>query len=163
MAERHKSDSGVQREAEGVILAALNEQHGWNLTKHGTRLDLNEKMWVEVDAVDRENKLMVEVFARQGALKPGQRKKICQDLLKFSLLQALDEYAVWKRYIVFADDEARSSFNGWPGLAAERLGVEFLIADIDPELRASIRQAQQQQVMVNIGDTADDVDVVDET
>src|SRR5947209_4817982 len=80
----HLSDAAIQRSAEAVILAKVAEHFGVDLSPK--RLVFPSGAQVEVDGASSDNSILVEVFARQGALKGGQQKKVCQDALKLITL-----------------------------------------------------------------------------
>lgn len=80
--EAHASDSTAQSDAEPLILAAVADQLGVKLAPR--RLALPGGATADVDGVAADESVLVEVFARQGALKGGQRGKIARDALNSS-------------------------------------------------------------------------------
>lgn len=149
----HRSDSAVQRAAEATILAAVAARLGVALSPRSFVLPNGSR--VQVDGTDPDVSVLVEVFARQGALKGGQQKKVCQDALKLITLRCMHPNA--RLVIAFADEHASAyaSSGTWVAEALSTWGVEVLVVEIDPALRARIREAQARQVMLN----ADDSDI----
>jgi hypothetical protein len=150
----HPSDSSMQRRAEAAILAAVSAELRVILTPRS--LVLSNGSRVEVDGTAPDLSVLVEAFARQGALKGGQQKKVCQDALKLITLGRIHPDA--RLVIAFADPEAAeyASRGTWVAEALATWGVEVIVVDIDPELRTQIREAQLRQVMLNPPDpTAD--------
>lgn len=145
----HLSDSAVQRAAEAVIVHRLAAELGVPL-QSGGRVPVGGGAYVEVDARSDDGAVFVEAYARQGALKGAQLKKIGQDILKLALLRRQPEYLNARAIIVFASEEARSSIRGWVAQAAIEFGVDLRTIEVPDELREQVRAAQQRQVMVNL-------------
>ena len=146
----HRSDSAVQRAAEATILAAVAARLGVALAPRSFVLPNGSR--VDVDGTALDASVLVEVFARQGALKGGQQKKVCQDALKLITLRHMHPNA--RLVIAFADEHASTyaSSGTWVAEALSTWGVEVLVVEIDPALRARIREAQARQVMLNASD-----------
>lgn len=145
--EAHASDSTAQAAAEPLILAAVAEQLGVTLAPR--RLALPGGASADVDGVAADESVLVEVFARQGALKGGQRGKIARDALK---LITLGRHRPGARLILALADEAAAKplkAKSWLAEALTTFQIEVLVVDLDPDLRAGIRAAQVRQVMVN--------------
>ena len=158
MTANSQSDSAIQRDAEGAIIAALAAKLGVTLVSGGT-LPLSGGVKIQLDARSEDGKFAVEAYARQGVLRGGQLKKISQDVLKLALLRREPDFAEVRPIIVFASEEARSSITGWVKRAAEVFDVELHVVDIDPDLRAEIVATQELQKMVNVPlpSVADDI------
>lgn len=111
----HASDSAVQRDAEGALLAVLSHELGVPLTPR--RLSLPDGSYVDVDGVSRDPDVLVEAWAHQGQPKGAQTKKILMDAMKSSHAAAvLDEE--WRTILLFSDEAAaRPSWGrfGTPG------------------------------------------------
>lgn len=143
----HASDSTAQSDAEPLILAAVAEQVGVALEPR--RLTLPGGATADVDGVAPDESVLVEVFARQGALKGGQRGKIARDTLK---LITLGQHRPAARLILaLADEAAAKPLKGksWLAEALATFEIEVLLVSLDAEVRAGIRAAQVRQVMVN--------------
>jgi hypothetical protein len=143
----HVSDSAIQREAEKVILERASHLLGVTLAPRSLSLPGGAR--VDVDGASADLSVLLEVFARQGMLKGGQQKKVCQDALKLITLGRLHPRA--RLLLVFADDQAAAyaTTRTWVAEALATWGVEVIVVDVGEELRAQIRQAQQRQIMVN--------------
>ena len=147
-AVRHASDSTEQRLAEMEIVTLLSAELGVMLGPGG-RIHVGDGSYVQVDARTSDDRVLVEVYARQGALHGGQLKKIGQDILKFALLRQQDHLAESQLIIAFASQEAVDSIRGWVAVAAFNFGVELRLVDIGAELRSILVAAQARQVMQN--------------
>ncbi len=141
------SDSAVQRSAETVILAKVAEHFGTPLAPR--TLTLKGGTRVQVDGAASDNSIFVEVFARQGALKGGQQKKVSQDALK--LITIARAHPDGRLVLAFADGEAAvyAAPGTWVSEALATWGVTVLVVEIDDQLRADIKDAQVRQIMVN--------------
>jgi hypothetical protein len=147
----HASDSTAQSDAEPLILAAVSGQFGVALAPR--RLTLPGGATADVDGVAPDESVLVEVFARQGALKGGQRGKIARDALK---LITLGQHRPGARLILALADEAAAKplkAKSWLAEALTTFSIEVLVVDLDPDVRAGIRDAQVRQVMVNTAPT----------
>lgn len=92
MTANSQSDSAIQRDAEGAIVAALAAKLGVTLVSGGT-LPLSGGVTIQLDARSEDGKFAVEAYARQGVLRGGQLKKIAQDVLKLALLRREPDFA----------------------------------------------------------------------
>jgi hypothetical protein len=148
--EVHRSSSIEQQDAEPVILAMVAEQIGTALTP--ARVELRGGSRVEVDGTDDSRTVFVEVYARQGALKGGQVKKVAQDILKLAMLGRNRPGA--RLVLVLASPEAARTVTGqgWLAEAVTEFGIEVLVAEIDASTREGLRDAQRRQVMINPAD-----------
>lgn len=143
----HKSDSAAQREAEEAIRAALSESLGRPLAE--TDLTLGNGSKVRIDAVDDDETIFVEIFARQGRPRSGQLHKVSTDTLKLATLRR--ERPKARCILAFADDDAAAPFQGesWRSAAIRDWEIEIVVVQIDDEVRRGVREAQVRQVMVN--------------
>ncbi len=80
MSAGQQSDSREQRAAEPLILRRVAEHLDRPLTPQTVKLASGAK--VQVDGVAGDMSAFVEIFARHGALKGGQQKKVSHDALK---------------------------------------------------------------------------------
>jgi hypothetical protein len=145
--EDHPSNSAVQQKAEAAILVEVSAHVGAALAPRV--LTLANGARVNVDGAAPDLSILVEVFARQGPLKGGQQKKVCQDALKLITLARILPDA--RLVIAFADREAAAyaSTGTWVAEALATWRVEVLVVDVGPELSNAISQAQLRQVMIN--------------
>lgn len=104
---------------------------------------------MQVDGADANESVFVEIFARQGALKGGQRHKVATDALKLLTLGRSRPDA--QLIIAFADLEAASyaTKGTWMAEALAAWGVTVLVVELDGSVRDGIRAAQARHTMVN--------------
>lgn len=144
----HLSDSAEQRSAEAVILAAVGGSIGAELAPETLNLPGGSR--VDVDGVAEDRSVLVEVFAHQGPLKPGQRHKVARDALKLiTVAQALPERP--RMMLAFGDEQAAAALQGksWLAEALVTWEIEVVLAELEPNVKAGLRAAQARQVMVN--------------
>jgi len=143
----HASDSNAQRTAEGYALRILETRLSASFVD-GAQLPV--ALGVKPDGVDVDRKIVVEIFARVGALKSGQTHKVKADLFKLAYIrQQLGPD--WKAYFCFVDAAAAASTQGksWHAQAAKAFGVDVVVIELPAEVRTSVLAAQGAQRMVN--------------
>jgi hypothetical protein len=145
--EGHVSDSAVQRRAEEVIRSLLSKRLGVALETRTIKLAAGAP--VQVDAASSDNRVLAEIFARQGTLKGGQQKKVAIDTLKLITVRA--EHPDTRLVLCFADKAAAAYAlgGGWVAQALRTWNVDVEVIEISAELRAEITAAQAGQTMVN--------------
>ena len=143
----HPSDSADQRLAERHVLTALETLWGATFVS-GTNVPVDAG--VQPDGVDLERKLVVEVFARVGRLKPAQAHKVKADILKLAYLRKLLG-PDWRVVFCFVDREAAAFLLGksWAARAAQDFGVEVVIQALPDDVRDRVMAAQVRQRMTN--------------
>ena len=108
LAEAHVSDSLVQRRDEGVIRGLFAERLGVKLVPRTIKLKAGAL--VQVDAASPDDRVLAEIFARQGTLKGGQQKKVAIDTLK--LITVRQERPGTELVLCFADEAAAAYATG---------------------------------------------------
>jgi hypothetical protein len=143
----HQSDSAEQHDAELLILKAIGEKLGRELTR--TRIDFDGGSWAEVDGVDPDETVFVEAFAHHGLTKAAQKHKVARDALKLITLARTRPDA--RLIIAFADDEASrfATQRSWVAAALAAWGVQVMVVELDAAISDGIRTAQIRQKMVN--------------
>ena len=105
---------------------------------------------VKPDAIDLENKIVVEAYARIGPLKGAQKHKVKGDILKLALIgETLGPS--WRLIYCFASHEAAKYARGdsWVARAALHFQVEITVVDLGNEQKQNVIAAQKRQIMVN--------------
>ncbi len=143
----HPSDSTAQREAEQHLLLALQESIGAHFVADAT-LPLDPS--IKPDGVDPQRKIVVEVYARVGALKGAQLHKAKADLLKLAYVR-YQLGADWRAIVCFGSREAAAFLLGrsWAAEAARAFGVEVMVEELPAHQRERVLAAQERQCMVN--------------
>jgi len=143
----HPSDSADQRVAERATLSALEALWG---TSFVTGTIVLVEAGVAPDGVDLDRKVVVEVYARVGKLKPAQCHKVRADLFKLAYLRKLLG-PEWRVVFCFVDPQAASFLMGksWAAQAALAFGVEVVVQELPPDLRERVMAAQLRQRMTN--------------
>ncbi|SEA98464.1 hypothetical protein [Alkalimonas amylolytica] len=144
---KHLSDSSEQREAESHMLCELEKKLDLHFDQ-GARLPVS--VGVQPDAIDLQNKVVVEVYARVGAVKGAQLHKIKGDVLKLALI-GKELGSDWRKIMCFASDSAAGYVQGksWVAEAAKVFGIEIHVVALSSELQAKVMAAQTRQKMVN--------------
>ena len=142
-----QSDSSEQRAAEEMIRSQVAAYLGKELKS--ITLTLESGAAVQVDGAAEDESAFVEIFARQGALKGGQRHKVATDALKLITIGRSRPGA--DLVIAFADEQAASyaTRGTWMSEALATWGVKVLVVKLDDKIRDGIRDAQVRQQMVN--------------
>jgi hypothetical protein len=146
----HRSDSTMQREVEAPIRKLVEARLGRQLPSAMVRLDGGAP--VQVDGVADDESVLVEIFAHQGRLKPGQRRKVASDVLKLLTLGRGRPHT--KLYLAFADDEAaaHTQGSGWLARAVATWGVGVIVVPLHERDLDRIRAVQKEQEMRNLDD-----------
>jgi hypothetical protein len=145
--ERHASDSLEQQQAEAFMLKSLAEKLHLSFNKE-TKLPIDTG--VQPDAIDLNNKVIVEVYAHVGELKGAQLHKVKGDILKLIFVEEkLGEK--WRKILCFEDDAAAKYARGgsWVAEAVRTFGVEVRVAKLSEEQLNQVKLAQRRQRMVN--------------
>jgi hypothetical protein len=125
------------------MLQALNRDLGLSLAP--AWIPLPDGSHVEVDGVDRNNRIYVEAFAHQGPVKGGQIHKVVSDAFKLAFIGRNNEYS--RLLLAFADATAAAPFksNRWFGQAIKQLGIEVVVVPLPSDVRKRLMEAQQRQ------------------
>jgi hypothetical protein len=143
----HPSDSSVQVEAQAIIREKISTRLEVALAP--ATVTFATGATVQVNGAAPDESVLVEIFARQGRLKPGQQKKVALGAFKLITLRQSRPNA--RLILAFADAEAAAHVlgDGWLAQALTVWGVEVLVVDLDDEQRDKIRAAQILQDMRN--------------
>jgi hypothetical protein len=143
----NQSDLSVQLAAEAKILELLQITFGPGLNPDTVPLDGTAS--VQVDAVSPNRTVFIEIFAHQGQLKGGQKRKIALDALK--LITIGREYPDAELVIALADDAAAASLksDSWLAVALRAWNVKVVVVTLPDDTRSQLRHAQVQQKMDN--------------
>ena len=144
---KHLSDSSEQQSAETYILKTLEQSLGLHFDNDAT---LPIEIGVKPDAIDPITKVVVEVYARVGEVKGGQKYKIKGDILKLAFIEKMLGKG-WRTILCFASDEAAKYVQGgsWVAEAAKAFNVEIHVVSLPVELCNSVVSAQKRQRMIN--------------
>jgi|GEM_PF-945402 len=143
----HPSDSATQRYAEALIREMLADAFGVELKPKSVML--GERATVALDGASPDESVLVEIFARQGTLKAGQKQKVKGDALKLITL-AQTRPGVRLVLAFGSEDAARFALEAsWVAEALRIWGVEVFVAELEPDVRSGLHAAQARQIMVN--------------
>jgi hypothetical protein len=140
MKGRHKSDSLEQRRVESEMSERLKLQP--------TSLTLNCGNQVKLDGFDRKRRILCEVYAHIGPLKPGQINKVAKDILKMLLVEADQGKRHWRKIYCFANEVPKQlGRNGrsWLAHSREQFGIKFMRVRLANATIASLKKAQRRQ------------------
>jgi hypothetical protein len=140
---RSPSDSHEQRQAETLMVAALGNELGVQLTPR--RLAVGDGVHVELDAAAEDLSILVETYAHQGSVKSGHRRKVLADAFKLAFVaRTLDRPS--RLILLMSCEEAAKCFRrGWPAEALATFGIEMKVIEIDAAVRQELRDAQERQ------------------
>jgi len=146
MSKDPRGNSSVQQRAEVAMRTLLQAEHGL-LAELNWKID--DDVEVQIDAVNSDRSVLIEIFARQGNLLDGQKKKIAKDILKLALIGIGD--APKKRRLILAHANPAISkhvtHESWLSRATAKFGIEeiCLFDKLPEELKAEIRETQKTQ------------------
>jgi hypothetical protein len=133
------SDTSVHQEAEAAILrAAATFLERPDLRER--RVNLPGGSLVEVAGATDDMSAFVQVYAHQGAMKGGQKRKLALDVLKLITLRKHHPNA--QLYLAFCSDTARASITGWTAEAIATWKVRTLVLPLEDELRERLVRTQ---------------------
>lgn len=139
----HASDSTEQRTAEVAIVAAVSGIVGVPLTP--ARITIADAR-VEIDGASEDRSVLVEAYARIGAVRGGQPKKLATDA--FKLAWAGEKLGAQRLIIAVAGEEADAYLRragAWLTAALRDANVEIIHVPLSVELRESLADAQARQ------------------
>jgi hypothetical protein len=139
----HDSDSGEQSAAEPLILAVVEKALGVPLQRRSLTLENGAR--VDVDGVAVDGSVFVEIYAHQGSLNGGNKRKVATDALK--LIAIGHEHPGSNLVLAFADPEVVSWATGrsWLAAALRTSKIRVLAVELDEDVRAGLRAAQVRQ------------------
>lgn len=138
-------NSSVQSEAEHEIRNLLQKTFENPLMP--MVLSVGDGIRVAVDAGYADHSVMIEIFARQGKLLDGQKRKIAKDILKLALLR--NKYPNARLILAFANPLINDylSRGTWISLTVRQFNLEpkDVFADLSTASKARISEAQYRQ------------------
>lgn len=104
-----------------------------------------------MDGVDRGSRALCEVFARIGALKPGQRHKLATDMLKLLTVEhhlvAKGRPEKWRKSICVTDKPIADWLLGssWHAGVVKEFGFQVFLVPLDDNTRKQLSEAIVRQ------------------
>ena len=144
----HPSDSSSQAAAEPLLLAEAARSLNVVLMPHHYRLPNGAK--VQLDGFNENERILCEVFAHVGEIKPGQMRKLATDMLKLlGVERSLG--GDWRKFLCVADTDAERCLNGqsWLAFVVRDFGFKVIRVSLPPKQRDPLLEAQRRQRMVN--------------
>jgi len=137
-------DSREQREAEGIMLAWLENHLGIRLERR--RVTFADGSWLEVDGACDDPPVLVEAWAHHGPPKSAQKMKVVNDAFKLLAVQrtVADDARL---ILLFAEEAAAAPFRAgtWRSAALREAGIEVLVAELPARTVELVRAAQKRQ------------------
>jgi hypothetical protein len=139
--EQHPSSSKKQQKAEPILRDKAAQQLGVQFGTPPSTLEI-----LELDAfANGASPICVEIFAHIGKSKSGQKRKLSQDMTKLLLAEKLLGKPC-RKVIVVCDKNAIAYLNNsWHGQFAKYFDIEFIVVQIEQQLREEIRITQEAQ------------------
>jgi hypothetical protein len=143
-----KSNSKTQKEAEKEVIEILKSQHGWNLEPEG--YEFGDKRRCEVDGIDKNKKIMCEIYCRIGKTSSSRDKKMVSDAAKMLAVQANLNKGDFTKYLVLVDNKFASYFDPlkskkWQAHAIKEMGVRIKVVNLSNYWKRKIKVAQENQ------------------
>jgi hypothetical protein len=139
----HASDSAEQRLAEIAIISAVSATIEVPLAPARIPIDGAR---VEIDGASEDRSVLVEAYARIGALRGGQPKKLATDA--FKLAWAGQKLGSRRLIIAVAGVEAAAHLQrpgAWLTAAIRDANVEIMHVSLEAALLESLTDAQARQ------------------
>lgn len=143
----HNSDSLVQLNVEKLALDFLRIDYPDILS----RPVIPALRSFQVDAYSEDSNAYFEIYAGIDELKPGQKKKLCCDILKLITIEKITDKPV-KKFIVLIDRkiEAKLKSDSWLSKSIVLFGIEVIVIDITNDELNKIRVAKARQNILKI-------------
>jgi hypothetical protein len=144
----HPSDSAPQTKEEKRLIARVAIQIDTPLAPKS--ISLADGVTVKIDGVNEGKRVICEAYAHVGEIKPGQRRKLAQDILKLILVERSTRHK-WRKVICVNDLSVKRRLEGksWLALAVKRFGIEVIPVSPSPARHAQLIAIQHRQRMVN--------------
>jgi hypothetical protein len=113
-----------------LLLQRVMESVGCHLEPRGVALEGGGV--VRIDGIDRDESILVEVFADRGQLKGPQRRRLSQHALKLITLGRTRPAARLIVAVADADVARAARQDGWLAPALASWGVEVLLVEREP-------------------------------
>ena len=148
MENTSKSSSIEQMEAEKYIFSLVENWLGIPLDANKKLLTVNT--YIEPDFYSEEGKIIGEIYAHIGKMKPAHDHKISKDILKMMLYDKRTN-CCYRKILVVCDEIVEKQLKGQSILAEciAEFGIEVKRIDLPEEWRSKILSAQSRQRMVN--------------
>jgi hypothetical protein len=140
------SDSSVQREIETIVREKLANKFSCQFNTEPLKID--EGIFVEIDAYNEEEKILIEIYAGIDSVKPGQLKKVMTDAYKLNFVEKRLELRGCKKILCFVDDKVRSYFDSeknWYSLSLREFGIITEIVNLSEVEYAKLKEAKKKQ------------------
>jgi hypothetical protein len=129
-----KPGSRSENELMTAIISKLSAKHKCSLDPSQFRID---ESLVKVGAMNATAGFAFDVHPKPGPLNSGVKRRICQDILKLSLVKTYFKTSEDRDItvaVILGDKDALDSFQGithptWMKRAADMAGVEVRLAD----------------------------------
>jgi hypothetical protein len=137
----HPSSSAVQQATEPALLEKAEQHLGVRFSDippclHGLKLD---------GFADGDMPVCVEVFARVGPCKAGQKRKLSRDMTKLLLAERRLGKPCRKVIVVLDTAAVGHLTDGWDGEFAREFEIELLVVEFGEAIRNAVQAAQERQ------------------
>ncbi len=131
---RNQSTSLIRTKVERHIAKELDKKD-----KSGRRI---EGLGIRLDWTSEKLNTVCEIYARIGALKPGQVNKVMKDALRLVYAAKLRQPKKTKCVLAFCDREAADPFQDgsgkWMATVLKSLDIKVKVVEIPPMLRRDL-------------------------
>lgn len=155
MAKRKESDSSVQRGLEIEIFEEFKKELGNADIQHNDKLiplKKNPKVKINPDFYSEEHRIIGEIHAHLGKLKPAQVRKVATDVLKMLLFEK-DYGKKFEKYIVVCDPAEKEQLEGDSYLAEaiKRFKVHIVCVKLTKTQKEDLERAMSAQNFYRAG------------
>lgn len=148
MNKRIDSRSDVQLGLENYIMEMMQKKLGISVLEKNPYLMLDEDSKTSIcpDFFSESERIIGEIHAHEGRLKPAQKNKIASDVLKMILYEKVRD-CNFSKFIVVCDKEEYEQLSGASYLAEaiRKYEIKLLYVDIPVEYRKQLQDTMKKQ------------------
>lgn len=145
------ADSAVQRGIEKYLLEEFKKETGFTKldSEDKKEIEINETTKIVPDFYSDEYKIIGEIHTHQGALKPSQKHKIANDILKMLLFDKMKGVEYQKFIVVCSENERKQleESNSFLCLACKAFEITIKKYELTAELENKLAETVEKQNM----------------
>ena len=146
--KRIESRSDAQKDVENYMFKQLQEEFGDIKQNERICLDEDRKVYIRPDFFSESGKIIGEIHAHIGRLKPAQHHKIAADALKMLLFDGMHG-GEFRKYIAVCDEEEEKQLtsDSYLAMALSHYQIKVIPIIIPAEMRQRLCEAMKRQDM----------------
>ena len=144
----YDGDSTVQKQIEKTIFEKLKSFLHADVLERNADLELPGEPGIRIrpDFYSESQKIIGEIHAHLGKLKPAQMRKVAADVLKLHLFDPENRFR--KYYVVCCQEEkAQLEGNSYLAAAMRKFNIEVKLIELTEQEQNALRAAMKKQNM----------------